>query len=486
MTHAETVSALLDKGMTGEAQRYVEIRQRISDLTNPVAWIRRRLDEDPWSKQAEIARSVAAHRFTAVQSAHDVGKSYIAARLAAWWIDVHDPGSAFVVSTAPSFTQVRAILWREIAQAHIKGGLAGKLNQTEWHINGQLVAFGRKPGDYDPTAFQGIHARYVLVIIDEACGIPEALWNAADTLVTNEHARILAIGNPDDPESHFAKVCAPGSGWNVIQIDGLESPNFTGEDVDPALRPLLLSPTWVEERKARWGEGSPLYVSKVRGRFPDSAADGVVPLAWARQCMDVAPEPGAVMLGLDVGASTDGDETVIQTLNGNAIGQKWALQTDQPSEIVGAAVAAINETGASLIKVDVIGVGFGIAGWLEEQGRQGIHGARVVRVNVADRSSEPRRFVNLRSELWWMARELSEQGAWCLAGLDDDTLAQLIAPRYSVDAAGRIVVEPKADTKARIGRSPDDADALLLARYVGKVIKQGSTAQVSAMRLRTD
>jgi hypothetical protein len=78
----------------------------------------------------------------------------------------------------------------------------------EGHSNEELIAMGRKPADYDETAFQGLHARYILILFDEACGIPEQLWVAALTLMTNENARFLAIGNPDDPGSRFARVRA--------------------------------------------------------------------------------------------------------------------------------------------------------------------------------------------------------------------------------------------------------------------------------------
>ncbi len=32
---------------------------------------------------------------------------------------------------------------------------------AKWYIGNELVAYRRKPADYDPAAFQGIHARYV-------------------------------------------------------------------------------------------------------------------------------------------------------------------------------------------------------------------------------------------------------------------------------------------------------------------------------------
>src|SRR4029453_13809177 len=122
----------------------------------------------------------------------------------------------FVVSTAPTFSQVRAILWRELDQAHRKGGLPGQIHTTEWKVDRRLIGFGRKPADVardsnitPSTAFQGIHARYVLVVLDEADGVPEELWTAADALITNEDSRIPAIGNPDPPTTTFARCVGP-------------------------------------------------------------------------------------------------------------------------------------------------------------------------------------------------------------------------------------------------------------------------------------
>lgn len=461
MTNLDQLQSLSDEQLA----QWVELQSKARYQIDPNFWLEDKLKESFWSKQKEIAASVVEHRHTAVKSCHDVGKSFLASRMAAWWLDCHPPGQAFVVSTAPTAAQVRSILWREINRAHHKGHLIGRVNQTEWWYDNEIIGFGRKPDDYDPSAFQGIHARYVLVIIDEACGVPQGLWDAADTLVTNDDSRMLAIGNPDDSQSHFATVAKPGSGWNIISINAYESPNFTDEMISEELSRLLISPVWVEERKQRWGEGSPLYISKVLGEFPEDTEDGVIPLSWIRRCQEVEPSGTEVTLGLDVGASVGGDETVIREVVGNKPGREWAMRTGEPEEIVGKAIEAIKETGASTIKVDVIGVGFGIAGWLETQGRAKIHKARVVKVNVAKKGTEPNRFPNLRSQLWWNMREMIEAGSLALGDLDEETIGELIGPKYKLNATGLIVVESKDETKKRIGRSPDHADAYLLATF---------------------
>lgn len=460
-----------------KAQKLREADPRILRWrSDPVAWVQERLGDFLWSKQCEILESIRDHRRTAVPSAHETGKSFIAARAVCWWLDVHPPGEAFVVTTAPTAPQVRTILWREINRAHRKGRLAGRTNQTEWWLNDEIVAFGRKPADYDPTAFQGIHARFVLVVIDEGCGVPESIFQAANSLAANQHSRIAVIGNPDDPSAHFAKVCAPGSGWNVVQIDGLASPNFSGEKIPDELHDLLISDVYVDEMRRDVGDPelpyeeqtSPIFKSKVRGQFPEDRADGVIPLSAIRKCQAerewTDEQLSAVEIGFDVGAG--GDAAVLRERRGVKTGRTARYHTSDPMELVGHAVNFINETGASKIKVDEIGIGWAVRGRLAELHTEGVHGAEVVGVNVGSASTDPSRFPKLRDQIWWeVGRELIQAQAVDLVDLDDITIAQLIAPLWKPDSAGRIQVEQKKDTKKRIHRSPDDADAWLLAYY---------------------
>lgn len=439
---------------------------------NPVLWVTERIGQVAWSKQRQILNAIRDHRRVAVRSCHGVGKSHIAAVAVAHWLDTHPPGEAFVVTTAPTAAQVRAILWRYIRRNHKRGRLPGRVNQTEWFIDDEIVAYGRKPADQDESAFQGIHARYVLVVIDEACGVPEQLWIAADALTTNADCRILAIGNPDNPASHFRKVCTPGSGWHVIGISAFDSPNLTGEDVPEDVALALVSREWVEEKAREWGVENPLYKSKVLGEFADDAPNQVVRTADAAACR-IAPdaEPEAddllpVELGVDVGGG--GDETVIRERRGRLAGREWRAHTDRPEQIAPMIISAIKQSGATAVKVDSIGVGFGVIGELRNAADRGEHEAYIDAVNVAESASEPDKFMNLRAEIWWsIGRDLSASHGWDLSGMDngDTTVAQLLEPRWTVDPKGRIRVEPKDDVRKRLGRSPDNADALLLAFY---------------------
>src|SRR5690606_21375837 len=365
-----------------------------------------------WSKQRQILEAVRDHRRVAVRSGHGVGKSHVAALVACWWLDTHEPGTAFVVTSAPTFPQVRAILWRYIRRMHAAGDLPGRVNQVEWHMGGELVAFGRKPSDYSESAFQGIHAPHVLVILDEACGIAPQLWVAAAALPTNDGCRLFAIGNPDNPATELRRVCAPGSGWHVIGISAYDSPNLTGEPVPPAVAQALVSAGWVEEKRAEWGEDNPLYRSKVLGEFSEDSEWQVVRSSDVAACR-IAPEephPADVLLpvelGVDVGGG--GDETVIRERRGVVAGREWRAHTDRPEKIAPLIRHAIRESGATRVKIDSIGVGFGVIGELRND--SSLRGVQIVGVNVGEKASCPDRFANLRAEIWWeVGRGLSER-----------------------------------------------------------------------------
>lgn len=485
-------------------------------------WIAVKLREFAWSQQRVIAESLRLNRYTAVPSCHNAGKSFIAARIVAHWIDTHEPGEAFVVTTAPTAAQVSAILWREVGKAHRKGTLPGNITTAgypQWKIGAELVGYGRKPAEYSEAAFQGIHARYVLVVMDEAGGISRDLFDAVDALATNENARVLAIGNPDDPTSHFARICDPDSGWNVIRVDGLQTPNMTEgrvaalaqqcdqcrktgqapllqrlfaeeglaystEVVPEHLREMLLSPLWVEERLHRWvgrpgpeqrlselAQASSLFTAKVRGQFPDSNTEGVIPLGWVEAAVQRwrnwqeagSPVPsGGRVLGVDV-ASTGGDQSAVAIRHGQIVREIRKFQQADTMITTGHVAALLD--GMTTAYIDSIGIGAGVLDRLREQQFNAI--GFVASKNAQgkkDRAGEFK-FRNMRAYAWWNLRELLDPSRGAILALPDSEMlkADLTAPRWRVESNATITVEAKDDIRKRLGRSTDEGDAVVMS-----------------------
>jgi hypothetical protein len=406
--------------------------------------------------------SVANNKLTAVKSCHNVGKSYVSAQVVAWWLSIHPVGEAFVVTSAPTAKQVRAILWKEIGRVFNAGNLKGRLNQTEWWIQKsdsveEMVAFGSKPADVDTTAFQGIHAKYVLVVFDESCGMPKNLFDAADTLISNKYSKMLAIGNPDDPSSYFKKICDPGSGWNVITISAYDSPAFTGEDVPESLLDVLVSKDWVEDKLHRWGKKNPLTTSKIFGEFPKVSTGGLIESSWVRAAQERnLSDTHPVEIGVDV-AGGGADESTIAVRKGGHVRVVHKDKNADTMQLTGRVIVVRKQYQAQAIKIDKTGIGWGASDRLLEVGENSYG------VMVGNPSSEPRRFENLKAQMYWHFKNMLRDGEIDIDPEDDELAAQMLDVRWHLTSRGKIKIEDKDTLKSRGSKSPDSLEAVILS-----------------------
>ena len=459
--------------------REAELRPYARWARDPVGFVTEALSEDVWSKQVEILESVRDFRRTAVPACHAPGKSHIAARAIAWWVAVHPPETVRVVTTATTFRQVRGILWPHIRRLVNDHGLPGEVLTTEWKINDTIVADGFSPADHNESAVQGIHAENLLIVVDEAGGISNTIGQALEALMTGGNTRLLLLGNPptDRIGSWFERACNSDL-YNTIPIPASATPNFTGEVTGPWARNLV-DKRWVEEVTRAFGADSPFVQARVHARFPRTVASAVIPIDWVEAALDLESDEGPIRLGVDV-AADGGDEFVIAEIDGMTGRITHASRGNtSPVEVAGRVLEAIRdaenrhaERGIKepvRVKVDAIGVGWGVAGLLSEWGTEGRHGAEIVAVNVAQAAYDREQFVNQRAEMWWTMREVlqpTEDGEQELAlEIDHRTVQQLAAPSYRSNSTGRILIESKVDMSKRGVGSPDRAEALLLALF---------------------
>jgi hypothetical protein len=454
---------------------------------DPVGFVQSALDETVWSKQKEILESVRDNKRTAVPACHAPGKSHIAARAVSWWISVHPPGTAQVVTTATTFRQVKNILWPHIRRVVNRHKLPGEVFTVDWKIGNETVAYGFSSASHDETAVQGIHAPHLLVVVDEAGGISSTLGTALESLMTGGHTRLLLLGNPptDQEGGWFERACSSDL-YNVIPIGAYDTPNFTGEDAGvcrscPANVPPhpvashLVDQTWVDEVTREFGEDSPFVEARVHARFPKQVANKVIPLSWLEQSAEnETTQTGAIRLGVDI-ASDGGDEFVIACVRHKTSGKANANAVD----VAGVVLDQIRQaeevhkqrqiSDPVRVKIDAIGVGWGVVSTLKKWGDEQMHHAKIVGVNVAEKARDSNRFTNQRAEMWWNARTLlqpqTDGQQQVTIAVDQKTLAQLSGPQYMSDSSGRIKIESKVDMKRRGVGSPDRAEAILLSLY---------------------
>lgn len=447
-----------------------QLESQINPL-DPAAWVKKKTGVHLWSKQRDICNSVQQNKLTAVKSGHGVGKSFTTSNLAAWWIDTHPVDDTMVISTAPSTRQVSAIMWEEIRKIHRKANLAGEVQRSDrWLIDNIEVGFGRKPQDYDKHAFQGLHRKYLLVIIDEACGVDQWLWTAALSMATGEHNRIIAIGNPDDPTSHFAKVCRPDSPWNIIQISVLDSPNFTGEEVPQDAYEKLTNVDFLETMRSEFGEGSATWISKVLGEFPEIDEMSTIPLGWVYRAQERWQDwqdsggglNGRHIIGADI-ARLGGDKTAFAHKYGDVVTE---VELMPGSDTERTADRLLEHTGATAI-VDTNGVGAGVFDKIRARGMAAMPLNVGNRTSLRDKSGQIE-FYNIKAAAHWKLREMLDPArnpTLCLP-VNDKLAEDLAAPRWKTMAGGKMVIEDKKEVRKRIGRSTDQGDAVILACWL--------------------
>lgn len=457
----------------------------LSYADDPVGWITEVSGSFLWSKQIEIVKSVFENRYTAVPACHGPGKSYLAARCAAAWLACHPPGEAFVLTTAPSWPQVKAILWREMRRAHAQSGSPGRITlDAEWkitdsHGNEELVAIGRKPADHDDDGFQGVHAKYVLVILDEACGIPMKLWNGVYSVVTTAGSAVLAIGNPDYGGNEFERVCTGDPAWNVIEIPYSATPAATGEPVPDDVADVLVNQQWVDEAAERWGERSPIYQSKVNAKFPEQNEDAVYTTESLQTGVAGTEqrEPGARLVALTVDIAREGnDDTVAYTIDhtGRAV-VEFVLKTNTLTECAGRCARWARDNPSATVIVDMDGLGAGVYDMLKEQ-RVKVRGFR-----ASPPARDDKQYVNTRAEGHHHLNHALETGRMSVVDPTGIVRSELVTVRRIIDSKGRLGVESKKDASKRGIHSPNHVDALMMAAWTLRLGERGRPARVNQL-----
>ena len=413
-----------------------------------------------WSKQKEVLDTLGTHARVAVKSGNGLGKGFSAAISILWFLYCED--EAVVLSTAPTFRQVRHVLWREVHRLYrnARYDLGGKLLDTRLEISKGRYALGLSADGADE--FQGFHSPNMLIVVDEAEGVEETIYEAIDSVMTSENCKLLLIGNPTTMEGSFRRAFYEDSElYQTITISALESPNvLQGRSVVRG----LVTRKWVEERGRVWGAGNPVYQARVLGEFPDQGEDTLIPLSVVEGAVarDFTPSPALpnqgeenVVIAVDV-ARFGSDKSVILRRRGMVVEDIQAYRGLDTMKLAGHVANAIQLHKPAVVMIDEVGIGAGVVDRLREQGYH------VQGVNVGMAAQDSEHYANLRAEGFWDLHNLFLRGDVTIPP-DGELVGQLAGLRYTFNSLGRVVMESKEEVRRRGGASPDKADAMMLA-----------------------
>ena len=411
------------------------------------------MEPDKW--QAELMEAVArGERRISIRSGHGVGKSTSVSWLAIWYLITRYHTK--IVLTAPTSAQLYDALFAEIKR-WVKE-LPEPL-QTLLEVKAERIELKSSPTENfisartsraeQPEALQGIHADNVMLIADEASGVPEQVFEAAAGSMSGHNAVTILLGNPVRSSGFFYDTHNRlANEWWTRRVSCVDSPR--------------VSEAYVNEMKSRYGEESNAYRIRVLGEFPRSDDDTIIPMELIDLAVqrDVAVSPIApVVWGLDV-ARFGSDSSALCKRQGNAITEpikRW--RNLDLMQLCGAVVAeweALEERFRPVeILVDSIGLGAGVVDRLRELGlpSRGI--------NVSESPAMGGTYRNLRAELWYKAKAWLEKRD-CRIPNDSTLIAELATVRYKFTSNGKIQVESKEDIRKRGLPSPDAADSFVL------------------------
>ena len=417
-----------------------------------------------WDKLEEILDALVNNRRVVVPSGHGVGKTWIEARIALWFLNCFPP--AKVISTAPTWSQVSLLLWSEIKSAYnnSKIPLAGRVLQTEikvredWFAVGFSTAGDASEREFGTPKFQGFHAENLLLLFDEAPGVKHEIWVSANSLLVADNNKFLAVGNPMSPTGDFYEACKSPL-WKKVQVSSFDHPNVKeGKEIIPG----AVTKEWIEERRQEWTEESPLWKAKVLGEFPDEGEDTLIPLSWAESCVGLdLGDGGEKKLGADI-ARFGSDMTVLAQFWGATLKPLEVVSKRDTNWTIGRIKSENVKYSFDHIGVDDTGVGGGVTDGLTDAGID------VEPFNFGSSATEDDKFENLKAEIYWNLRDAIRDKSISLPD-DRELINQLCSIKYKFTRKGRIAIESKDDMKKRGLKSPDRADAVAIAYSTGLV-----------------
>lgn len=435
------------------------------------------LGDHLWQKQKEILNAIQ-HDDVTVGSCHGAGKSFIASRVVLHGLSVFPDTQ--IITTAPTNRQVKKILWKEIRSGHSKAKLpiGGRVLTKEMQVDNEWFAMGFSTDD--TNQFQGFHAGRTIVVVDEAAGVTEDIYNGIDGVLSGENSRLLLIGNPTSRSGRFFQS-HKSDNYIKFNISAFDTPNFTKfgiteqdiindtweEKIDGKLPyPKLVTPKWVAARLEGWGRNSPLYQAKVLGQFPENEEDTIIPLYLWKEAANHRLEPTEnIRAGLDP-ARFGSDKTALAIKKGPVLYKKiWQCSKMDTTYVANWLNRILQEEFGDRAKeipvnIDTIGIGAGVA----DQARN-THNLNVKDFKSSEKANESDKFQNKRAEMYWNIRKLIKDRAFYPEFYDEKLENQMSALKYDYDSSGRIRAEKKENLKKRIGESPDKADAVCQAFY---------------------
>lgn len=438
---------------------------------------------------------------TAIKSSNGVSKTFEISAMIQWAGSAFDIGETLSIVTAPSQDQVKRAIWGYMKDFRARAAtrnfiLPGWLDEsmgwkTKTDEGNHDIAYGKVPPKGDEVSvFQGTRSTFgkTYVFVEEAGGVSERLFVAAEAVLTGEDARGFFIGNPDHVGGPWQKLFTDpkyAQDFNLFTLNYKNLPWFTGETVypdDPEMESRMMknltTKEWVEQKRRMWGENSSWFQSKALGEFPKDGGTGFFSPGDVSKGRDNEIEEDMnipCVFGVDI-ARMGMDESVIYMNRGGRIRLLDAWEKTDTYSSTQKIYNFAKKYQPSEIRIDGTGVGAGVWDNLvyneEFQGPWDVYG-----IEGAMSSPDMTKWQNLRAYIHDSAKNQLAEGLIDLDPDDRDLLDQLALIKYKFGTKGGVQILKKEEMKTELGGSPDRSDAFIysvcdLEPWTGNPINQ--------------
>ena len=524
---------------------------------NPLLWVKERLKEDPkdfiwsmhegyedhkwdgdinplaqaWQTLGDAYKNTTEgkapeYKYVAIESATGCAKTYTLARIVFWFLDCFP--NSLVVTSAPSETQLKMGLWSEItmlfprikelrphsqkwslrlamqpdvADEGLSDAEKERLKQSAWHA----FAFttGVKADETSSNKARGFHRKNMLIVLEEATGIPLPILTAFQNTSTGNTNYIIAVGNPDNEFDTLHQFAMQPDCKN-IRISAMDFPNIV---LQQEVYAGAVTQSSINSRALNYGEGSPLYNAMVRGISPAQSSDALIRAEWLDAVLHKKfPEEELQLIqsynavGVDVANSIDGDKASLAFGESNRLKQVLEFHCDNATHL--AYNLLYNEPqlmaqhytsyhtptiqdyniDPQCIGVDAVGVGVATINAFKDKGLtvtplsggcwHDVIPTEIVSMGGKEVEKPMYKFSNLRGQMAWELREDIRLGRIAIDIEDPLEWAalkrELCIPKYTTKGE-HIEIEAKESIKKRMGgKSPNRFDAIMYWNWVRK------------------
>lgn len=372
------------------------------------------------------------------------------------------------------------------ANARHKGGQPGNRNAVG-NKGGPLKPgdkIAEKHGAYSAVYWDVLDEDNMLFIVDEASGVADPIMEAILGTLSGSNNKLLLCGNPTRTSGTFYDSHTRDRAlYKCHTVSSADSSRTNKENIDSLIR--------------KYGWDSNVVRVRVRGEFPNQEDDVFIPLSLIEQCssklleLDDSAGMQFVSLGVDVARFGD-DETIIYR---NYHGHCKIVRNRRGQNLMATVGDIVKEfkkiyreyskyEGKVYVQIDDTGLGGGVTDRLKEvRKEQKLYKMQIIPINAAEKietdtaagKDAAEKYNNLTTAMWASMRDLLDNKQIVIED-DEQTIGQLSSRKYTMTSNGKLEIESKKEMKKRGLDSPDRADALALALYLGKIKKHTGTA----------